>query len=103
MKTIELITGLAAGKETSTRELIKIVLDTRPAEGFSFQDLKDRMRIQSAMDKSKSTVGAEGAGDLEESFELEDNDFTNFRRLVSQSRWNVRDQFVFDFLSKYSL
>jgi hypothetical protein len=101
-KIIQLKTGLVAGSEMSTRDLIKIVLDTIPPQGFSFQDLKTRLRIQAALEKSKSTVGAEGAGDLEETFELEDNDYENFRMLVTQSRWNVRDKFVYDFLAEHT-
>jgi hypothetical protein len=107
MKTILLKTGLVNGVETSTRELIKLCLNTVPSSngvqtGFSFDDLKQRMRIQQAMDKSKSTVLADGAGDLEESFELEDADYSNFLRIVAQSRWVVRDKFVYDFLDEYS-
>lgn len=101
MKTIELGSGLVNGNEMTTEELIKICLNTIPPTGFSFQDLKDRMRIQKAMENKKVYVSA-GEGDITGSFELEDADYNNFISLVAASRWNVRDRFVYDFLDKYS-
>lgn len=90
MKTIELSSGLVNGEEMTTRELIKICLDQIPATGFSFTDLKDRMRIQDALNRTAN-------GKLE----LEDHDYEIFRGLVTASRWNVRDQFVYDFLKDH--
>lgn len=104
MRTIEVITtgidltkvkpnSAKLGEKLDTRDLMELTLDMIPQGGFTPKDIKDRNRIQDAIDKSR-------ADNLNEVL-LEDADYENFIKIVSQSRWVTRDKDVQAFLDKY--
>jgi len=65
-------------------------LDLPPKEGFTPKDLRDRNRIQVALDNMK-----------EDTIKLEDADFENLSKLVAESHWPFRDKQILEFLDTF--
>jgi len=73
-------------------DLIEIALDIIPQGGFTPKDIRDRNRIQDALDKAKS---------VEDSILLEDADFEALEKVIKDSRWTLRDRDLNIFLKKF--
>jgi hypothetical protein len=76
-------------KELDYKDLIEIALDAPPQGGFSLKDIRDRNRIQDALDKSTNAIA------------LEDNDYDNLEKLLKDARWPTRHRELDAFLSKF--
>lgn len=65
--------------------LIAECINNPPPIGFSVKEMQTRLRILDILEKSKSSI------------ELEDSDFEEVRRLVSEMKWKIlsRDLVVF--------
>ena len=70
-------------------DLISLALDIVPQGGFTPKDIRDRNRIQDAVDKAKDYI------------DLEDSDYENLKRLMVESRWVVRDRDLQNFLTGF--
>jgi hypothetical protein len=77
-------------KEMDYKDLIELSLDIVPSGGFTPKDIKDRNRIQEALDKSDGKI-----------IVLEDADFENLEKIVKDSRWTIRDKELNIFLKKF--
>jgi hypothetical protein len=92
-KTLQLKKGTAnlngQEKNISTAQLVRAVLDHPPKEGFTFEDLKKRQRIDAALD-------AAGEGDT---LHLEDADFQTLKEAALAMRWIWRADFILDFVT----
>lgn len=81
-------TGLKEEKPFTTREIIGIILDTPPKNGFTLKDYRQRDRIQKVLDeKPNATV-----------LELEDADFNNLKEISNETKWAGRNALIFDYL-----
>ena len=78
--------GKADDKATYV-DLLEYTLDTIPSGGFAPKDIRERNRIQDAIDKAK-----------EGTISFEDADFENLKKIVSNSRWNMRNKELSVFL-----
>ena len=72
------------------KDLMELTLDIVPREGFTPKDIRDRNRIQNAIDKAK-----------DDTISLEDSDFENFTKILDDSRWPIRDKELATFLEKF--
>lgn len=77
-------------KEVDFKDLMGLVLDIPPQGGFTPKDIRDRNRIQEALDKSENGM-----------VQLEDADYDNFVKIVEQSRWPVRSNDILKFLDLF--
>ena len=77
-------------KEVDYKALMELTLDIVPREGFTPKDIRDRNRIQNAIDKAKDCTVS-----------LEDADFENFVTILEGSRWPIRDKELAAFLEKF--
>lgn len=68
--------------------IIEHALDMPPQGGFTPKDIRDRNRIQLALDKPK-----------ENKIKLEDADFDSLKGIIKTSRWGTRDMELQTFLS----
>lgn len=66
------------GKKVDYKELIKTALDQTPQGGFSYEDIKERGRIDLAVEKANGVI------------ELEDSDAENLKNIVKGARWAIR-------------
>ncbi len=96
MKQLELKTGEInegchfcskpeAAKARTYGDLIRGCLDHHDNRGFTLKDLRERCRIEKALDTSNGTL------------ELEDADVDVLKRLMNSMRWGVRNTFVLEF------
>ena len=68
-------------KKLDFLDLIEIALDIVPQGGFTPKDIKERSRIQEALDNSdRKTI------------ELEDSDYDALVNVMSLSRWTIRNK-----------
>ncbi len=72
------------------KDLIEICLDVLPQGGFTPSDIRERNRIQNALDKAGKTK-----------VDFEDADWDSLKKIVKASRWNIRDKEIFEFLEKF--
>lgn len=77
-------------KEVDYKDLMELTLDVVPQNGFTPKDIRDRNRIQIAIDKEKDGT-----------ISLEDADWDNFIKVLDQSRWPIRDKELAEFLLKF--
>ena len=77
-------------KELNYKDLIEMALDIIPQGGFSPKDIRDRNRIQDALDKATTTV-----------IVLEDADFDALEKIMKESRWTVRHKDLNKFLQNF--
>jgi len=77
-------------KEVDYKDLIEIVLDVVPQQGFTPKDIRDRNRIQDALDEAK-----------EGEINFEDADYENLILIVEQSRWPTRSKEILKFLDHF--
>lgn len=77
-------------KEVDYKDLMEIVLDIIPQGGFTPKDIRDRNRIQGAIDEAKDGT-----------INLEDSDYENFVKIIETSRWPVRDKEILKFLDLF--
>jgi hypothetical protein len=84
MKTISLLKH-PTEPEINSLGLIKSVVNNRPTEGFTIEDINTRLRILKAVDavNPESTV-----------LELEDSDHTALKKLLPAMRWGIVDPFI---------
>ena len=66
-------------KELDYLDLIAHALDIVPQGGFTPKDIRDRNRIQEALDKADTKI------------ELEDADYDALEKIMKDSRWTIRD------------
>jgi hypothetical protein len=95
------VTGRLAdtGKLADTCDLIEATLDSIPQGGFTPKDIRDRNRIQIAVDKyRKAREAAKGDESFKTVIELEDADYDNMKYLANNSRWASREKSLQDFL-----
>ena len=89
MKTLsvkKLSVEMPGTQQVTTRDLIKACLDNLPENGYSFEDLKNRQRIEDACEKGDET-----------SIELEDSDAKNLKDIALVMRWAIRHSDIIDF------
>lgn len=77
-------------KKLNYKDLIDMALDIVPQGGFTPKDIKERNRIQDALDSSTNT-----------SITLEDSDFEALERIITDSRWTIRNSDLNIFLKKF--
>ncbi len=78
-----------ADKLLDYRDLIEISLDVVPQGGFSPKDIRERNRVQEALDKATTIIS------------LEDADFEALEKIIKNSRWSVRDKELDVFLKNF--
>jgi len=71
-------------------DLMEVVLDIVPQGGFTPKDIRDRNRIQNAIEDKKDGK-----------ISLEDADYTNFTKVLENSRWTVRHIELQKFLDSF--
>jgi hypothetical protein len=71
-------------------DLIELALDIVPQGGFTPSAIKERNRIQEAIDQSDSKV-----------IQLEDADYEALERIMKDSRWTIRDKELNSFLQNF--
>jgi len=76
-------------KTLDYKDLIEIALDVVPQGGFAPKDIRDRNRVQDALDKATTSI------------ELEDADFEALEKIMKDSRWTIRDPELNDFLNNF--
>jgi len=89
MKTLsikELSVKMPGIQQVTTKDLIKAALDSIPDKGYSYDDLKNRQRIEDAIEKSKGGK-----------VEFEDNDAKNLQAMVKATRWTLRHRDILEF------
>lgn len=79
-----------ANKELDYKDLIEVALDVLPQGGFTPKDIKERNRIQDALDASKEGV-----------ISFEDADYEALKKIVEASRWSVRSKDIHTFLNSF--
>lgn len=100
MKTIEVRKGLINDREQSTIDLIKSTLDNPPKDGFTYDEMKKRLRVEDAMGK----IGAASPGTDElkdEQLELEDADFETLSKAAKEMRWVSRAPIILQYMSNF--
>jgi len=80
-----------AEKFLDYKDLIEAALDIIPQGGFTPKDIRDRNRIQEALDK----VGVDGV------VKLEDADYDNLDKIIKDSRWLIRNKDITKFLRNF--
>jgi hypothetical protein len=94
-KTVTLKTGTENfhGRDipVSTKDLIAMALDQPPKEGFTFSELKKRLRVQDAVDKSDGLH-----------VDFEDNDYETLKTCSNNAGWTVRTKFLYDYLEQFN-
>jgi len=68
-------------KTLDYKDLIEHALDIVPQNGFTPKDIRDRNRIQEALDKATPNV-----------ITLEDADYEALEKIMKESRWTLRDK-----------
>ena len=91
IETRNVQTGETVYLNVTTEELIRESLDTRPPAGFSYTDMKARLRIDDAIKSQKLQTN------FADYLRLEDQDFETLKNCVKDMRWNLRGQFIIDF------
>ena len=92
MKNLAIKTLTVKGMEIdnpTTTDLVKACLNTRPEGGYSYEDLKNRQRIEKACKKAEDEKAEE--------IVFEDNDATNLKQMVKTMKWALRHQEILDF------
>lgn len=82
-------------RKADTRDLIELTLDMVPQGGFTPKEIRERNRIQDAIDKSRKIESEE--------VELEDSDYEALLKIVSSSRWTSRDKELQSFLELFPI
>ena len=77
-------------KEVDYKDLIGVALDVIPQGGFTPKDIRDRNRIQEALDKATLSI-----------ITLEDADYEALEKIIKDSRWTLRDPELNIFLKKF--
>jgi hypothetical protein len=77
--------------EYNTLNYIKAVINNRPADGFTVEEMRRRFRVIGAVEKLK-----EGATKLE----LEDQDFETIKTCVNQFKWGVMAKSIMEFVDQ---
>lgn len=67
-------------KMVDYKDLIEHALDIIPQNGFTPKDIKERNRIQEALDKSTNVIA------------IEDADYTALEKIMKDSRWMIRSK-----------
>ena len=89
MKTLEkrnLTIEIPGLKQPNTLYLIGECLNQVPEKGYSYDDLKNRQRIDAALKEAKP-----------KSIEFEDNDASNLQTIVKAMRWATRHEDILQF------
>ncbi len=66
------------GQPMTYTDLVRNCLDQPPPEGFTFDDIRKRSRIEEALDAESDEI------------KLEDADAENLKQLIEQMRWGIR-------------
>ena len=74
-------------KKAKTVDLIKICLNQVPQNGYTFDDLRNRERIDKAIENGI--------------IELEDSDFKNLQGYVKTAKWTSRHPDLLDFINEF--
>lgn len=69
------------GKTMTYEGLIRNCIDHTPKNGFTFSDMRERGRIEKALDKMDDDL-----------IKFEDNDTTNLKKVVDLMQWGTRDK-----------
>lgn len=77
-------------KELDYKDLLEIAMDVLPQGGFTPKDIRERNRIQDALDQAKDGK-----------ISLEDADYEALIKIVNNSRWTLRDKELHKFLSQF--
>jgi len=77
-------------KELDYKDLIEVALDTVPQGGFTPKDIRERNRIQDALDKATG-----------HHISLEDADYEALEKIMKNSRWTIRDESLNTFLQNF--
>ena len=72
------------------KDLIEYTLDVVPQGGFVPSDIRDRNRIQQALDEAKDGT-----------LSFEDADYASLVKIIAASRWTIRDKDLNGFLEKF--
>jgi hypothetical protein len=77
-------------KTATYKELIVLALDIVPQGGFTASDIRERSRIQDALDEAKNGV-----------LELEDSDYNALEKIMKNSRWPFRSKELHTLLQNF--
>jgi hypothetical protein len=78
--------------EYSTVDYIKAVINNRPQDGFSVEEIRKRFRVIDTVEKLE-----EGAEELQ----LEDQDFEVLKQCVNQFKWGVMANSILEFADQF--
>lgn len=78
-----------SGKNLTYKDLIEVSLDIIPQGGFTPKDIRDRNRIQDALEVSSDEIL------------LEDSDYESLKSIIKNSRWTIRHTDLGEFLDKF--
>ena len=95
MKTVKIETGLVNGREVSTVDLMKILLDVSPPNGFKRSDYK----ICDAIEKQMMEAVDEG----DESFQVDEDQFKYLCENVDRAQWGTRAEIVRNFVQTFTI
>lgn len=74
----------------SYKGLIELALDIVPQGGFTPSDIRERNRIQEKLDECSEDI-----------ILLEDADYSNLKKIISNSRWTIRSKELSEFLDAF--
>lgn len=96
------LTGKAtdADRFADTRDLIEVTLDIVPQGGFTPKDIRDRNRIQVAIDKSREKKLKKESDPIV--IEFEDADYDSLKAVIGASRWVSREKDLQAFLDSFN-
>jgi len=97
-KTFEV--DVAPGEKMTTARLILISLDSIPQGGFTPSQLRERDRIQRAVEAAKQAKKKKETDPDKQIIELEDSDAKNLKTIVSESRWGIRSKELLEFFEQ---
>jgi hypothetical protein len=77
-----------SGGNMNTKGLIKHCLSLAPQNGFTIEDVRNRLRIEEVVSRSIETIS------------LEDSDAKNLHDIVMLSRWGTYHPDIIDFVDQ---
>jgi hypothetical protein len=96
MTPIPILTGTVSvngvDRVTNTKELIQGCLNQVPEKGFTYQDIKNRMRIDEKINALKPE---------DQVLQLEDADFLILKQYVKTMTWTTRSKFIAEFHEQF--
>lgn len=95
MKTVKIEVGEVLGREVSTVDLMKILLDVAPPNGFKRSDYKMCDAIENQM--------MDAVDDGKESFELDEDQFKYLCGIIDGGKWGTRAEIVRNFVQQFTI